>query len=56
MAERKEYLVSEELLRAIANYLGQKPYMEVVGLISELQQLVPHQPLEEPNGGKQNDD
>lgn len=29
--------IKNELIQKIANYLATKPYMEVVGLISELQ-------------------
>jgi hypothetical protein len=32
--------ISENLLQNIANYLVTKPYMEVVGLLSELQKEV----------------
>ncbi len=37
--EMKEYQVKEDLLQAILNYLGQRPYVEVEGMIQALIEL-----------------
>lgn len=37
--EMKEYKVREDLLQAILNYLGQRPYFEVEGMIQALLEL-----------------
>ena len=35
----KQFIIGEQLLQGIANYLGERPFREVVGLISEIQKL-----------------
>ncbi len=37
--EMKTYPVKEDLLQAILNYLGQRPYMDVEGMIQALLEL-----------------
>ncbi len=35
----KKYEISEELANALLNYVGKRPYIEVAGLVTGLQQL-----------------
>jgi len=34
-----EYTIDEKLAQVLLNYLGEKPYREVAGLINQLMQL-----------------
>jgi len=36
-----EFLVKEQLLQALLNYLATRPFNEVAGLITEMQKLKP---------------
>jgi len=43
--------LSINLLNAILQYLGQRPYVEVVGLIKAMEQEATEQPKQEPENG-----
>jgi len=43
--------LSINLLNAILQYLGQRPYVEVAGLIKALEQEATEQPKQEPENG-----
>jgi len=34
-----DYIISEKLAQVLLNYLGERPYKEVAGLINQLMQL-----------------
>ncbi len=44
----KEFKISEDLLQATINYLGTKPYQEVVVLLEALRTLIPIEKEVEP--------
>ena len=41
LKEQQEFIINEDLLRAINGYLGEQPFKEVAGLIGALSQLQP---------------
>lgn len=51
----QEFIIKEDLLRAINGYLGEKPFREVAGLIGALSQLalVEKKPIENPVENKE---
>lgn len=48
----KSYIVEENLVQSILNYLAKRPFIEVFGLIQRLQNIEEHKKENETEDGK----
>jgi hypothetical protein len=47
----KQFVISEGLANAVLQYLGNRPFVEVAGMIQELTKMQPYEPMPVPGPG-----